>query len=393
MSEKESHITPNSFQTPNSFVDEAMHLLTSDEYKVLSFIDRHILGWQEKVMERKGVISLTMLVKGYQSKKTGRWFHGTGLSRPTVNKCLDALTAYGFIVPEGTPGPKGQTWVLGDYPDYNALRERSIERQEKNDLRMARVRGKSDLPVNDIDGAEVNVIDPEPSIYDLRKQRHLERQNTKTKENYIAPADANAGHPDDLLLDADEMISLPKGKKAKAKQTANAEKHLTQTTATTPPVSVAPPKDKRPSRLEWAVKRTFQAGGMTNHLIAQMCGVASKGTRKEFNFETPVTVEEVYYFKNWYTRKFPQSSIPTSAEALYERFAQMRGSDGYETALAMTREHIEEVYTRETCPPEDHVQRTPWGTKLLSDEERASPESVAEIKALLRSRHKKEDAS
>jgi len=206
MSDHESKIIPNSFQTPNAYVDEAMYLLTPEEYKVLSFIDRHILGWQEKVMERKSAISLTMLVNGYQSKKTGRWFHGTGLSRPTVNKCLDALTAYGFVIPEGKPGPKGQVWVIGDYPDYDGLRERYMIKQAETDLRMARVRGKCDLPVNEIDPAQVNVISPEPTIYDLRKQRHAERQSPKTKDKDFAASHDAAHAPSQISVTPDTSI-------------------------------------------------------------------------------------------------------------------------------------------------------------------------------------------
>lgn len=292
MGEQESKIVPNSFQTPNAYVDEAMHLLTPEEYVVLSFIDRHILGWQEKVMERKGVISLTMIVEGYQSKKTGRWFHGTGLSRPTVNKCLDALTCYGFIVPEGKPTVKGQTWVLGDYPDYDALRERQQENQKRINERMSKVRGKSDLPVNATDGALVNVTTPVPTIYDLRKQRHLERQSSKTKEKELttsAVADIifapSSNNDCDIAQEASDSAMFPvEGKKQKSARAEKAEKRLSKTATTTEPIPL-PPSHLAPiatehvsaAASEAVAVQSVQPAKTKNQLMAEALGEAWGG--------------------------------------------------------------------------------------------------------------------
>jgi hypothetical protein len=62
MTTKQRRLIPNSFQTPNAFVDDIMHLLESDEYKILSFATRHILGWRGSVEDRQSRISLTMFV-------------------------------------------------------------------------------------------------------------------------------------------------------------------------------------------------------------------------------------------------------------------------------------------------------------------------------------------
>ena len=71
---------PNSYPTPNAFTDKLLHLMGPTEWKVLSFAIRHILGWQDKLAERKAVISLTMFTDGYITKGGDRYF-GTGLSR------------------------------------------------------------------------------------------------------------------------------------------------------------------------------------------------------------------------------------------------------------------------------------------------------------------------
>lgn len=197
MTEKESGILPNSFNAPNMHVDEIMHLVTGDEYKVLNFITRHILGWRSSFQEGKAIISLTMICDGYQAK-TGKRFNGTGLSRPTIVKVLDSLVTYGLIEPIEKPTQKGQLWSLGLFPNIDALRERAASNSILMNKRMARVRkevsGKSHLPVNDINQGELMPF-TDAGKCDLRKQRHAQRQLTKTKEKEIAPANANAQTP------------------------------------------------------------------------------------------------------------------------------------------------------------------------------------------------------
>ena len=47
--------TPNGYRTLNDYADRYMHLLTSDEWKVLSYVVRRTFGFQA----REGRISLT----------------------------------------------------------------------------------------------------------------------------------------------------------------------------------------------------------------------------------------------------------------------------------------------------------------------------------------------
>jgi hypothetical protein len=125
-----NHILPNSFQTPNAHVDDIMHHLSGDEYKVLNFAVRHILGWQSNLTDRTGEISLTMFEHGYTAKN-GRRFNGTGLGRPALSSILKALVEFKLLEKVGEPTPDGQRWRIGETPDYETLEKRTTEKTEK----------------------------------------------------------------------------------------------------------------------------------------------------------------------------------------------------------------------------------------------------------------------
>lgn len=86
---------PNSFQTPNDYVDKYMYLLTSAEYKVLTFVVRKIFGFNK----RQDSIALSQFTDGLRSRVTGEMLNnGTGLTKPTVVKSLKELIKYGLII-------------------------------------------------------------------------------------------------------------------------------------------------------------------------------------------------------------------------------------------------------------------------------------------------------
>ena len=58
-----SNFVPNSFQIPNIYIDHVIPYLTSEEWRVLSFAIRHILGWQDKIADRQAYISLSRFSK------------------------------------------------------------------------------------------------------------------------------------------------------------------------------------------------------------------------------------------------------------------------------------------------------------------------------------------
>lgn len=134
-----SVILLNSFQSPNSYVDTAMAMLTAEEYKCLSFAARHILGWQDKISKRRGFISLTMFENGFIDSK-GRVFGGTGLTRTTIISATDELTRLLFLIKIGEPTEDGQEWELGDSPDFDGLLARYETRKAQRKLQTDKAR-------------------------------------------------------------------------------------------------------------------------------------------------------------------------------------------------------------------------------------------------------------
>lgn len=149
-------IIPNSFQSPNDYVDVAMELLTGEEYKCLSFAARHILGWQDKINAREGVISLSMFERGY-ALESGSHYGGTGITRAAVQAALEQLVTYKLLLKLDDPTPDGQRWQLGDSPDWDGLKQRRDRQLEAARLRTAKATaarqakrettGTSDVPV------------------------------------------------------------------------------------------------------------------------------------------------------------------------------------------------------------------------------------------------------
>jgi len=74
-----STLIPNSFPTPNLYIDKYMSLLTPTEFKVLIYAVRRIFGSQDR-------ISLS------------QFHYGTDLSRSTIVVALEGLVKYGLLI-------------------------------------------------------------------------------------------------------------------------------------------------------------------------------------------------------------------------------------------------------------------------------------------------------
>lgn len=133
----------NSFQTPNTLVDDLMHLLDGNECKILLFTIRHIYGWQDKIKRGKAHISLTMYEKGFSG------MHGVGLSRPTIINIINELVKYRLLVKVGKATNRGQAFSIGIDPDIDGLIARQTEKYNKDKQRLTIVKnsGKATLPV------------------------------------------------------------------------------------------------------------------------------------------------------------------------------------------------------------------------------------------------------
>lgn len=147
-----STIIPNSFQTPNLFIDDLMPLLTPQEWVVLSFATRHIFGWQDRIASRRAHISLSMFTSWGKDKR------GCGLSKNAVSRALTGLQAHEILRAIGEPGEQGQLYELTETEqviNWAALKERAADRRKINIARTENARSgtgavvshKTPLPV------------------------------------------------------------------------------------------------------------------------------------------------------------------------------------------------------------------------------------------------------
>ena len=140
---KQTSFIPNSFCTPNEFVDQLMHLLQPNEWVVLSFVCRHIFGWKDKIASRTAAISLSMLKDGFTTEK-GEHYHGCGLSHPAIVTALNSLTKYNILEKEGDATQKGQKYHIPEDDekiDYAGLQQRISDKASANQKRTAKARG------------------------------------------------------------------------------------------------------------------------------------------------------------------------------------------------------------------------------------------------------------
>jgi hypothetical protein len=137
-----STFVPNSFQTPNGYVDLVMPYLTGEEYKVLSYATRRILGFQK----RQDRIALSQFTDGTKSKDGEVLDRGTGLSVGTVKDCLKSLVGFGLMMKLDDNDPKtneGNLWGLqwdATKVNWQALEERYNKKQEADRRRIAKAR-------------------------------------------------------------------------------------------------------------------------------------------------------------------------------------------------------------------------------------------------------------
>lgn len=161
---KQSSFVPSSFQTPNAYVDYVMPYLTGEEYKVLLYATRRILGFQK----RQDRISLSQFTDGTINKKGKVLDRGTGLSVETVKKSLASLVAFGLMVRVEGNDPRtneGTLWSLqwnGRKVAWKALEEREEKRSEAARAKMTKARSMRQTPPNGIEGAPPNGIEGTP---------------------------------------------------------------------------------------------------------------------------------------------------------------------------------------------------------------------------------------
>jgi hypothetical protein len=180
---KQSAFVPNSFQTPNGYVDQFMTLLTGEEYKVLIYATRRILGFQK----RQDRISISQFTDGTRSKDGEVLDSGTGLSIETVKKCLGNLVGFGLMVRMEENDPRTNEGVLWSLQwdesqiNWQALEEREAKKAKVDTEKMAKARSMrqahplAQTPANGIERTPLSPTDP-PSPYGIETQKTDEIQ-------------------------------------------------------------------------------------------------------------------------------------------------------------------------------------------------------------------------
>ncbi len=173
-----SNFIPNSYQTPNMYVDRLMPLLTPSEWMVLSYMARRIFGFQKASDQ----ISLSQLEHGIKSKATGKQLdYGTGLGRSTIITALADLTEFNVII-QTSPAVKelqqAPEWALqtdDKKVDWEGLQLRR-DASKVTRRRQTRKARKTKAEQQATDGKEASLLDrpalvsstdqPPPSLLD-----------------------------------------------------------------------------------------------------------------------------------------------------------------------------------------------------------------------------------
>jgi hypothetical protein len=178
---------PNTFQHPNWHVDQLMHLLTSDEFKVLSFIVRHTLGWQNERISRQRNISLTMFQGGFVTSESIH-YGGTGLSHSSITQSLKNLVSFGLILEVHRDIAKGTLWELPAQAKirWDLLRDRQNQKAQDSKRRTGKARAAS-LAKRSVGQNTENIVE----VFCGTEQKTSVGQNESNPTNPIREANAS----------------------------------------------------------------------------------------------------------------------------------------------------------------------------------------------------------
>ena len=145
-----SKIIPNSFQTPNFFIDECMSYLTGNEIKCVIFLARKTFGWQK----RSDRIAKPQLIAA------------TGLNAETVDTCMTYLMEVGLVLRlrENNFKNEGIEWALqldDKKVRFDFLKER---RAKQDDAQQKRTQKAREAKAQKGVGLSNNHTPEEPSV-------------------------------------------------------------------------------------------------------------------------------------------------------------------------------------------------------------------------------------
>ena len=105
-------LIPNTYQKPNWYSDEIDYLLTPKESKVLDFLIRRILGFEDNRASRRDRVSVSKITDGIRRADGSYLSYGTGLSKPCAIAALKGLCDFGLLAKIGASTENGQEYEL-----------------------------------------------------------------------------------------------------------------------------------------------------------------------------------------------------------------------------------------------------------------------------------------
>jgi hypothetical protein len=293
---------PNSYQTPNVLVDEIMPLLAPQEWVVLSFAVRSILGWRSHIQDRQADISLTQ-------------FEKCGLSRPAIVKALEALKAFNLLKRIGDPGSHGQRWelILEDI-DTQGLVDRQSKKAASNFSRTDKARrsvrlttGQSDIP------GVVSPTNREGGQSDLHNETQGIQTQSKTQDT-SAPAlpDAAPASPIVPKETSPAITPTPKSEVPPSEPIPDPPKRKV-------PPKEKPPAPKQPPQFGDCVVAFKAASGID---VMGRCGDVIKATLATYPDATPDEITA--FFPDWKRTHPPDVSAPIGEQTFPVHFGLWR---------------------------------------------------------------------
>lgn len=355
-----SDFIPNSYQTPNAYVDSLMAFLTPEEWKVLSYMARRIFGFNK----REDRISLSQMEHGIVDGSGNRLDHGTGLGRTALIKALAGLKRYHIaleVAPNDPKCNKGACYALNldsGKVDWQGLEARHQEAKAKSQQRTGKARevkadrltladceriaDSCDSPVCGTDQLERGLSDILPPVCGTDPARSVGQTHNNQleiqKKNSMCANDAQQKFAQ-VVQSPTKRPTSPKPRKRQPSQQAV----LFESQPSGGGPSQEAPKQSRKRDALWdaiqAAWKTGEADAMTGLIRQQLTGkIPLSNPKRDSNFDVPATPDEVQAFAEWYSVRYPRCDMPTSPPKIQLHFyafrreqagKQQTGADGF----------------------------------------------------------------
>lgn len=334
-------IVPNSFQTPNAHVDHAMQFLSGDEYKVLNFAVRHILGWHDRVTDRKGRISLTTFCDGFTTK-TGEHYGGTGLSRQGIVDIVERLDKWGLLIKDGEPTAAGQEYTIGIDPDWELIISDHAESTKGNKARGEKLRAakaeKAARQGGDQSMPQTSGLSDRPVVYETDHDQSIgqtdDQSMPQTHTNTSSNTSTNPQKIEDNTFPSGNERALSDGdgtpENVGVEESTEDTTHVEETTPEngerSEPLTPSSGVPLSPYReIFGAVEEVWKHNGArAGNIAAIIGGISQVKGWKQYNFVPAGNAIGVRVFGAWYKLRCSGLNLPEEPEAIQAWYYKMR---------------------------------------------------------------------